>query len=234
MIDTYVALDIETTGINPASDRIIEIGMVKVRHGEETERYSTLINPHMSIPERIHELTHIADEDVEGKPCIEEVIGEIAAFTADYPLLGHNIIFDYSFLKKAAVHNGFVIPNQGIDTLKIARRVLPELEHKSLEFLCSYFNICQGHAHRALDDAISAARIYEKMYMIQPEDSGFEFTTELIYNVKKDSPITPAQKKYLSALTAKHHITPVVSIDAMTKSEASRMIDHILSQYGRI
>lgn len=233
MIKNYVALDLETTGLNPAIDRIIEIGMARVSDGKVVQTYAQLIHPGRPVSERITELTGITEDMLSGQPTIAEVIDDIIEFIADGPILGHNIIFDYSFLKKAAVNAGKVIPSLGIDTLKIARRVMPEIEHKRLDFLCEHFSIDMGHSHRALDDAISASRLFEKMYEIKPEDSGFTFPGELVYAVKKDSPITAAQKRYLSALLIHNNLELEYEIDSMTKSEASRKIDQIISQYGK-
>lgn len=233
MIKNYVALDLETTGLNPATDRIIEIGMARVSDGRVVQTYAQLIHPDRPVSERITELTGITEEMLRNQPTIAEVIDDIIAFIADGPILGHNIIFDYSFLKKAAVNAGKVIPSLGIDTLKIARRVLPEIEHKRLDFLCEHFSIDTGHSHRALDDAISASCLFEKMYEIKPEDSGFTFPSELVYAVKKDSPITAAQKRYLSALLIHNNLELEYEMDSMTKSEASRKIDRIISQYGK-
>ena len=184
MIDSYVALDIETTGLNPAADRIIEIGMARVCNGNVTDTYSTLVNPGIKISDRIIELTHIHNEELTDKPRINELIEDVIQFIGDYPILGHNVIFDYSFLKKAAVNNNLVFPSAGIDTLKMARRILPELEHKKLDYLCEYLKIDPGNSHRALDDALSASGIYWKMYTIKPDDSGFEIPSELVYSVE--------------------------------------------------
>ena len=217
MIDSYVALDIETTGLNPAADRIIEIGMARVCNGNVTDTYSTLVNPGIKISDRIIELTHIHNEELTDKPRINELIEDVIQFIGDYPILGHNVIFDYSFLKKAAVNNNLVFPSAGIDTLKMARRILPELEHKKLDYLCEYLKIDPGNSHRALDDALSASGI----------------SSELVYSVKKDSPITQAQRNYLTALVVKHNVKLDIPIDEMTKSIASRNIDKILSEYGK-
>ena len=233
MIDSYIALDLETTGLNPAYDRIIEIGMAKVEQGNVAATYSTLINPGITVGERVVELTGIHNNELTDKPRIEDEIRNILDFIGDYPILGHNIIFDYSFLKKAAVNNNLVFPSAGIDTLKMARRILPELEHKKLDYLCEYLKIDPGNSHRALDDALSASGIYWKMYTIKPDDSGFEIPSELVYSVKKDSPITQAQRNYLTALVVKHNVKLDIPIDEMTKSIASRNIDKILSEYGK-
>ncbi len=96
-IKSYVALDLETTGINPSLDKIIEIGMIKVIDEKVADSYKTLINPNIHICTRITEITGITDNMVLGKPAISEIIKDILDFIGDLPLLGHNIIFDYSF-----------------------------------------------------------------------------------------------------------------------------------------
>ena len=228
MINTFVALDIETTGLNPAEDKIIEIGMAKISDGEIVDSYSTLVNPGIRISERITMITGITDDMVEGKPAITEIISDIVDFTKDMPILGHNVIFDYSFIKKAAVNSGLDFKKSGIDTLKLSRRLLPEVPHKTLEYLCGYFGIDAGNSHRAYDDALSAMKLYEKLHQIKPDDTGFDELIELNY-----SPITAAQRKYLIALTEKHGLEPVEDIDALTKSRASKLIDNIISNYGK-
>lgn len=233
MINSYIALDTETTGVNPSADRIIEIGMARVVDGRIEDRFETFIDPQIRIPGRITEITGITDDDVKGSPVMADLIGEIIDFTQDLPLLGHNIIFDYSFIKKAAVNNSLTFEKDGIDTLKMARRLLPELPHKNLEFLCAQLGIDPGHSHRAYDDAISAMQLYNRLYELGRDDAGFEEPVKLVYSVKRDTPITPAQKRYLAALVSKHNITLEQPVEAFTKSSASRMIDNIISQYGK-
>lgn len=179
MIRDYVALDLETSGLNPSENQIIEIGMAKVCDGEITETYSRLLNPKEKLSQRIVELTGITDEMVAEQPHVSEVIDEIVSFIGDMPLLGHNIIFDYSFLKKACVNHGIPFEKNGIDTLKLARRLLPEVEHKNLDVLCAYFQINPGNSHRALDDAVSAHQLYYKLYAVKPDDEGFRETLPL-------------------------------------------------------
>lgn len=234
MIKDYVALDLETSGLNPSSDKIIEIGMIKITDGEITNQYTTLINPQEKLSARITDLTGITDEMVADKPLISEVIEEIVEFIGDLPLLGHNIIFDYSFLKKACVNNNITFEKMGIDTLKLARRLLPEVEHKNLDYLCAHFNINPGSSHRALDDANSAHNLYLKLYELKPGDEGFNEPVQLQYAVKKDTPVTIPQKRYLKALIEYHGVTLDVEMDALSKSKASKIIDKIISEYGKI
>lgn len=233
MINSFVALDVETSGLSPDNDKIIEIGMAKVLDGELIDKYSTLINPKRIISSKIVELTGITQDMLEDKPAIEDIIDDILEFIGDYPILGHNINFDYGFLKKAAVNSGYSFEKQGIDTLKLARRLLPEVEHKNLDYLCNYFGIDAGNSHRAYDDAVSAWRLFLSLYNVKPDEEGFNELITLSYSVKKDVPSTPAQRRYLLALINMHGINIDEDIDSLTKSRASKLIDGIISQYGR-
>ena len=103
MYDTYVSIDLETTGLNPKRDRIIEIGAIRVEQGQIAEEFSTFVDPGRKLEERITELTGIRDEDLADAPQLDEVFPQLLEFMGELPLLGHRILFDYSFLKKAAV-----------------------------------------------------------------------------------------------------------------------------------
>ena len=234
MINSYVALDLETTGLNPSTDRIIEIGAVKVINGIIVSTYSTLVNPQIPINFKINKLTGIDSQMLINQPLIGDIIDDFVKYTQDLPILGHNVIFDFSFLKKAAVNNKLTFEKEGIDTLKMARRMLPHVEHKGLEYLCNYFNINPENSHRAMDDAISAMKIYEKLYELNRKDKGFLETVKLNYSAKRDTSITPAQTSYLTRLVIHHSIIMQSEINGLTKSQASRMIDNIISEYGKI
>jgi DNA polymerase-3 subunit alpha (Gram-positive type) len=243
----YVAFDIETTGLNPKYEKIIEIGAVKVKDGKIADRFSTFVNPAKSIPERIVELTGICDEDLREAPYIEEVLDRFMEFAGDEVLLGHNLMFDYSFIKKAAVNQKKTFERNGIDTLRIARRFLNGLESRKLGFLCDYYNI-HLDAHRALNDAIAAHEIYQRLvgeYAAIEEDT---FVPKpLIYSVKKESPITPRQLVLLKQLAQKYKLVcdgnvlyPVpevtgeyIDLEKISKNEASRLIDKLLASFGR-
>lgn len=234
MVKDYVALDIETTGINPKEDRIIEIGMVKVKNFEIIETFESFVNPQCVIPEKVVELTGIKQEMINDAPVISQVIGGVIAFCEEFPILGHNIIFDYSFLKKAAVDNGLSFPKNGIDTLKLSRELLSELPRKNLVKICEYFGIDDGQEHRALYDARKSHEVYMLLWEKNQEYFREYLPKELIFNVKKDVPMTKRQNEYLKNLINYHKIETEVKIEGLTKSQASRMIDNILFNYGRI
>ena len=99
MYDTFVSIDLETTGLNPKRDRIIEIGAIRVEQGQIVEEFSTFVDPGRKLEERITELTGIRDEDLTDAPQLDEVFPKLLEFMGELPLLGHSILFDYSFCK---------------------------------------------------------------------------------------------------------------------------------------
>ena len=124
MTNSYVAVDLETTGIGAKREKITEIGMVKVVDGSVVETYHTMVNPHREIPERIVELTGITDEMVKDAPGIEDVLPKVIEFCEGFPLLGHQIIFDYGFLTQAAVNMKLEFKKDAVDTLKLCRYMI--------------------------------------------------------------------------------------------------------------
>ena len=146
MTDSYVALDLETTGIGAKKEKITEIGMVKVLDGQIVSTYHSLVNPRRPIPEEIVRLTGIDDSMVQDAPGMEEILGEILEFMEELPLLGHQIQFDYGFLAQAAVNQGIRLEKDGIDTLALCRALMPAGERKNLSSACRYFGIDQENA----------------------------------------------------------------------------------------
>ena len=133
MTDSYIALDLETTGLEPKKEKITEIAALKVEHGQITGRFVTLVNPKRPLTERVVELTGITDDMLKDAPVIEDIIGEVLEFIGNLPLLGHNIRFDYSFLKQAAVNQKMEFECEAVDTLKVCRKLMPEQEKKNLQ-----------------------------------------------------------------------------------------------------
>lgn len=233
MVDSYVCLDLETTGLNPKTDKIIEIGAVKVRAGEITDRMEALVNPGRALEERIVELTGICDKQLADAPDIAEVLPELLTFIGEDILLGHAVLFDYSFVKKAAVNHRLAFEKSGIDTLRLARKFLPELESRSLGALCRHFGIAHN-AHRALADAQATSVLYGKLTELFYEGHEEDFAPlPLLYQAKRDTPITIPQKEQLYKLIDRHKIAIEYRVDKLTRSEASRIMAQILAEYGR-
>ena len=236
MIKDYVCIDLETTGLDAKKNKIIEIGAIKVRDFQIVDSFSKLVNPGVLIDKRVVELTGITNEMVEGKEHIEEILPEIIAFCGDDVLLGHNIAFDFSFIKRNAVNNDLIFQNMAIDTLKIARKYLGHLESRKLDFLCSYYNIVDSNHHRAYNDVMVTHELYKRLCkeeFFDENDSVF-IPHEIVYKVKKEQPITQRQINYLNDLIKYHKIDFDADIKRLTRNEASRYIDNIIFNYGKL
>lgn len=234
MIQNFTAIDVETTGLNPRTERMIEVGAVKIRDGKITDSFESLLNPGKKLEERIVELTGITDKMLENAPRPEEVMPKLLDFIGEDILLGHSIMFDYSFIKRLAVNLRLWEAKStvwGIDTLKIARHFLTDLESRSLPFLCKYFEI-PHKPHRAVEDAKAAALLYEKLSEKFSGEGVFE-PYKLYYQVKREAPATPSQKERLYKLAREHKLVLEYDVDTLTKNEASRIADKIILQYGR-
>ncbi len=232
MLNRFVSVDLETTGLNHGKDKITEIGIVRFIDDAPAGEFKTLVNPGILIPESIEKITDITNEDVKNAPAIGTVIKDAVDFIGNDVIVGHSIMFDYRFLLKAAVNAGLSFEAYGIDTLKISRKVLKDVESKKLEDLCKYFNIPDENHHRALNDAYAAAYLYLKLKEICTEEDLKPY--KLMYKVKKEGPITAHQKERLLELLDYYHINPPYDVDMLTKNEASRNIDKIIFEYGRI
>lgn len=158
----YVALDIETTGLSSANDRIIEIGAVKIAAGELVDRFSQLIDPEVNIPEKIVELTGIDDEMVKGKPHIDEVMPDLINFIGNAAVVAHNAKFDISFIKRDAKKLGYSIKNPIVDTLTLSKLLFPGFKKYKLDIVAKHLGISLENHHRAVDDAQCAGDILKK------------------------------------------------------------------------
>ena len=139
MLKSYISFDVETTGLNPLENEIIEIGALKVRDGKVAERFMEFIKPTVSISPAITSLTGITNDMVAGARPRCSVISDFLDFCEEDVLIGHNVSFDYSFMKCSAAADGLPFEKMGIDTLKIAQKVLKDLDSKSLGSLCDYY-----------------------------------------------------------------------------------------------
>jgi DNA polymerase-3 subunit alpha (Gram-positive type) len=158
----YVVFDIETTGFSYTSDHIIEIGAVLVRNREIVETYNALIDPGVSLPSEIIELTGIRDEDLRGKPSIEKVLPEFLEFVGSRPVVAHNADFDTSFIRNYCKRLDLKFDSIVIDTLKISRVILKAIKRHRLSSLVKYYGIKLENHHRAVDDAVATAKIFIK------------------------------------------------------------------------
>ena len=152
----YVALDLETTGLRPERDAIIEIGAVKFRENQVLETWSSLVNPQRPIPHKITQLTGITQSEANQAPALSSVISPLGSFVKGYPIVGHNVPFDLSFLKR---HNLF-LNNLAIDTFELASILLPHVARYSLGTLAEALGITFPTRHRALEDAVATKDLF--------------------------------------------------------------------------
>ena len=153
---TFVALDLETTGLHPDRDRIIQVGAVKFQGDRVLERFDTMVNPGRQIPDVIQRLTGIRPEQVRRAPSFDRISHDLRNFLADHPIVGHNIMFDLRFLEQ----EGLPLTNASYDTWDLAYVFLPRANEYSLAALVRHFGLEQRRAHQAIDDADAARQLF--------------------------------------------------------------------------
>ena len=229
MLKSYIAFDVETTGLNPVENEIIEIGALKVRDGKVADRFMEFIRPQSPISAAITDLTGISNEMVASARTRSQVIPDFLDFCGDDVLVGHNVSFDYSFMKISASKDGLPFEKMGIDTLKIAKKVHKDLDSKSLGRLCAYYHIENKSAHRAYHDALATAKLYQTLAHYYEENEPKLFRpAQLTYKVRKRQPATAKQLALLENLVRKRGIRPEWDAKTLTRSEASKIIDRLL------
>lgn len=167
--DTYVVFDIETTGFSAVTDRIIEIGAVKVQNGEITGSYSTFVNPGVPIPFEITNLTSITDEMVMDSPKIDTILPQFLEFVGDAVLVAHNAGFDVGFIEQNCKNLGLNHKYTYLDTVALARVLLPTLAKYKLNIVAKALGISLENHHRAVDDAGATAEIFVKFVQMLKE-----------------------------------------------------------------
>lgn len=238
--ENYVVIDLEMTGLSPKTHRIIEIGAVKVKDSAIVQTFGTLVDPRRPIPGRVQELTGITDDMVRGQKEQDEAIAELLSFLGDDLIVGQNVTFDYSFLKQWAVNKKIPLEKRACDTLKIARSLLPPEQPKNLKALCEYFGISREQGHRALDDAIQTAELFERLKLLaaekypkQEDYDKFLKPRELIYKAKRQTPATAHQLQRLKEYRRNHNLTDDICYESLSRNEVSRLMDHYYGTYGR-
>ncbi len=176
----FVVLDVETTGLASKSNRIIEIGLVKVFNGEILETLKSFFNPDTQLPTAITKLTGITDEDLFAAPNFSSWISKINDFISDSVIVAHNSSFDLSFLKAEYERASEVFPhNSVLCTLKISRKLFPFLQSKSLGDVAKHLKIRHKDLHRALSDATLTAKVLIKVLELLNQDYLIKTFSEL-------------------------------------------------------
>lgn len=176
--ETYIVFDLETTGFSSINDRIIEIGAVKVENGKIVDKFSTFVNPKRPIPFEITKLTSITDEMVMGYPEIDEVLPEFLEFVGEGILVAHNAGFDVGFIEQNCERMGIEKTFISVDTVAIARILLPTLSKYKLNVVAKALGISLENHHRAVDDAAATAEIFEK-FIVMLKEAGVHTLKEL-------------------------------------------------------
>ncbi len=235
LINSYTVIDLETTGLSPEYDDIIEVAAVKVVDGNIVERFSSLINPLFEIPEFITKLTGITNDMLSSAPTIQEVLPRFIEFLGDATLLGHNVSFDINFLYDACLqYLDKPLRNNCVDTMRISRLLFPSEEHHRLEDLRQRLNVSVSRSHRALDDVIATMDCYEKMKRYVTSNS-IDFYSKVNKNhTKRKKPSSnPLRAKDLSATTDDFDVTSVAynksfvftgTLERFSRKEAMQLV----------
>jgi len=163
--ESFVGLDLETTGVDSSVDLIIEVGAIRFENGVPVEEMAALVDPGCPIPTDVVHLTGITDEDVRGAPRIDEILDPLLEFLADDPIVAHHAPFDLGFLNTAAKETpGKLFGSGGVyDTLVLSRVVIPRLTNHRLQTVAAFFDVPVDRSHRAPDDARTVARVFLRL-----------------------------------------------------------------------
>ncbi len=217
--DSYVVFDIETTGFSPRTDKITEIGAVKIKDGKIIDKFSKLINPQKVIPKRVEELTGLSNVLLENEPTIDEVIGDFYEFCKNSILVAHNAKFDISFIRREFENHELKFDFSVLDTLQLARAVVKDAKRFNLSTLSKKLGVSLVGAHRAVNDAQATSEVFIKLLDIAKNDHEIEDILEINKLVNKidssllfESPVSILVKtqegmKNLYKLVSKSHMS---------------------------
>lgn len=233
-VSRYVVLDLETTGLSAKNHKIIEIGAIRIVNHRVEESFCCFVNPRMPIPSRVVALTGITDDMVLKGKQEDAALEELLTFLGEDIVIGHNVNFDYSFVKQWAVNHKRRLEVKGLDTLKMARKILPPDQPKKLESLCAYFGITRENAHRALDDALETYEVFERLCVLYREkEMEIPDPVPLVYHAKRQTPATKHQVERLQQYMKEKKIGDTINWEVLTRGEASRIQDKYYEVYGR-
>lgn len=219
--DSYVAIDIETTGLDPNYDEIIEIAALKIQNGSETDRFHSLVNPKCEIDEFIESLTGITNAMLEEAPDLEIVLPQFLEFVGDKVVVGHNVNFDVNFIYDCAENLKLkLFTNNFVDTMRISRKLYADLKHHTLADLIVTLGVGETVEHRALADCIQTKECFEIMRNRADEIGGIPKETNAIAKTivaettdfDEDSPIYGRTFAFTGTL------------ERMTRKEAMQMV----------
>lgn len=198
---TYCVLDLETTGFSATTEKITEVGIMKVKNGEVLEEFSCFVNPEKHIPQRVSEVTNITDEMVADAETIDKVFPKILDFIKDSVLVAHNAPFDIGFLKQNAKNLGYEFDYTYLDTLSLAKDLFPDYKKYKLGKIAENLGIKVEVAHRALDDVDTTVKVFRVMMDMLKEKGA-----KKIEDIDKVSSTEEAKKEAYKKLKTYHAI----------------------------
>lgn len=224
----YVVVDIETTGPKTNRDDIIEIAAVRFRNGIEVARYQQLVSINGQIDSFVSKLTGITNEMLVGQPTLDSVIQEFSDFIGSDILIGHNIAaFDSCFINRAYMQYwGKELENTCVDTLRLAKKILPDCPRHSLQFLACHYDVSYSGAHRGGNDCIITHECYQKMRAeVLEKMSEDEFCAQFAKKTssQKLKDISPTSTEFNSSHPLYQKAIVFTGALSMTRSEAAQM-----------
>jgi len=198
---TYCVLDLETTGLSFRTEKITEVGIMKIKNGEVIDSFETFVNPEKPIPYEVVEVTKITDDMVKDAPTIKEVFPKIIEFIGDAVLVAHNADFDIGFLKHNASILGYKFDYTYIDTLRLAKDLFPEYKKYKLGIIAENLGIKVEVAHRALDDVNTTVQVFNVMMKMLKEKGA-----KTVADIDKVSADENYEKEAYKKLPAYHAI----------------------------
>ena len=201
---TYCVFDLETTGISFRTEKITEIGIMKVKDGEVIDTFETFVNPEKPIPMKVQEITNITDEMVKDAPTIEEIMPKVLEFFEDSVLVAHNADFDTSFIKYNCDKMGLKFENTYLDTLRLAKDLFPNFKKYKLGIIAENLGIKVEVAHRALDDVDTTVKVFNVMLKML-KDKGIK-TLEQMDEVESGKANYKKLKSYHTIILAKDYV----------------------------
>ncbi len=177
--EEFVAFDLETTGLSSANDRIIEIGAVVMKNGQEVDRFQTFVAPGRKLEKKIIDLTGITDEMLRGAPKIEEILPKFLEFVGDRVLVAHNSDFDTGFIRAECERQGLAYTLTAADTLILSQNLLPQLNKFKLDIVANALSLPEFQHHRAADDAVTCGMIFSRLAKQLEEEQGVHTLQEI-------------------------------------------------------
>ena len=227
----YTVLDLETTGLSPTEDEIIEIALLRIRNGLVTDKFETLVKPYIEIDDYITNLTGISNDMVRNAPSIVEVLPKVLSFIGNDIIVGHRSCFDVNFMyDKCLKHKSIVFGNDYIDTYRIAKKLYPDMGRCRLEDLREYLNVDETNSHRAMQDCICTQKCFEAMRTVatsaySPEQLA-DFLNPTSSHIKFDlHTLTPESTEFdTSHPFYGRHFVFTGTLDKLSRTEAAQLV----------